>query len=99
METYTKDTDITKGKVLLFFSGPNCGFCKMVKPGIEKLASEGKTDFKILVVDTGDPANLEIARKYGVRALPTVIALKDGEPSRKLVGAGEVQPKKLTEAF
>jgi len=49
------------------------------------LTSGGGRPFDLVTIDTDEQG--ELAMKYGVRALPTVVAFKDGEPVAKFVGA------------
>lgn len=61
-----------------------CGPCRMVTPIIDELATdyEGKATVGKVNVDN----NAETSRKYGVRSIPTIIVLKDGEIFHKHVG-------------
>ncbi|MFK7809065.1 MAG: thioredoxin [Saprospiraceae bacterium] len=61
-----------------------CGPCRMVTPIIEELAKEydGKATIGKLNVDN----NQEVSMKYGVRSIPTIIILKNGEVVDKHVG-------------
>lgn len=61
-----------------------CGPCKMLTPIIEELASDfdGKAVVGKLDVDT----NQEVAMKFGIRSIPTVLFLKGGELQDKQVG-------------
>lgn len=62
-----------------------CGPCRMIAPIIEELAStyEGKVKVGKLDVDT----NPNTAVKYGVRSIPTVLFLKNGEVVDMIIGA------------
>ena len=70
-----------------------CGPCKMIHPIIEELSEEyeGKALMTKLDVDT----NKETAMKYGIRNIPTVLFIKNGEVVDKQVGA--VPKKKFVE--
>jgi thioredoxin 1 len=61
-----------------------CGPCRMVTPIIDELAGEyeGKATVGKVNVDN----NAETSRKYGVRSIPTILVLKDGEIFHKHVG-------------
>ncbi len=79
------DSALTSGKVsVVDFWAEWCGPCKALTPIIEELATEfgGKATVGKLNVDD----NPETAMKYGVRSIPTVIILKDGEIVDKQVG-------------
>ena len=61
-----------------------CGPCKMLAPTIEALADE--LDGKIAVGKVDVDENRELAMKYGVMSIPTVIYFKNGEEVTRLVG-------------
>lgn len=62
-----------------------CGPCRMIGPHIEEMAKE--YDGKALVAKVNVDHNPEISMKYGVRSIPTVLYIKNGEVVDKQVGA------------
>lgn len=77
-----------------------CGPCQMLGPVIEQLAEEyEEQDVIIGKVDVDE--NPELARRYGVMSIPTVIFLKNGEEFDRKVGAmpAEVYADALDEAL
>ena len=66
------------------FSATWCGPCKMVAPIVEKLSDEydGKVDFYNVDVDE----NGDVASKYGVQNIPTIVFFKDGNEIKREVG-------------
>ena len=62
-----------------------CGPCRMVAPIIEELASEYEGKALIGKVDVDD--NNDVASKYGIRNIPTILFFKNGEIVDKQVGA------------
>ncbi len=70
--------------VLVDFYAQWCGPCKMIAPVLEEISAEND-DFIIYKVNV-DEAN-EVAQKYGVANIPTLISFKDGEILNKNVGA------------
>lgn len=72
--------------VVIDFWAEWCGPCKMVGPIIDELAEEYKDKVVIGKVDVDN--NDEATSKYGIRNIPTVIFVKNGEVVDKVVGAG-----------
>ncbi len=61
-----------------------CGPCKMMAPVIEQLAEEYEGRVKVGKMNVDD--NEEIAMKYGVMSIPTMLIIKKGEVVDKLIG-------------
>ena len=87
-KNFDKDILGTEGVVLVDFWAPWCGPCRMQTPILEKLAGSGKISAKIAKVNTDE--NPEIAQKYGIESIPTLILFKDGKEIDRMVG---VQPE------
>ncbi len=71
--------------VLLDFWAEWCGPCRMIGPLVEELSEEYKDRAICGKVDVD--SNPTIAAKYGIRNIPTVLYIKDGEIADKQVGA------------
>ena len=71
--------------VLIDFWAAWCGPCKMIAPIVEELASEYDGKVKIGKLDVDD--NQQTAIKYGVRSIPTVLLIKNGEVKDTIIGA------------
>ena len=62
-----------------------CGPCKMLSPVIEELAQE--FDGKVLVGKVNVDEEPDLARRFGVMTIPTVVFLKNGKEVERKVGA------------
>lgn len=84
------ETAINNGGVTVIdFWAEWCGPCRMIAPIIDELSEElnGKATVGKLDVDS----NPNVSFKYGVRSIPTVLILKDGEVVDKQVGVATKQ--------
>lgn len=77
------ENEVAKGKTLVDFYADWCGPCQMLSPIIEEIANECD-DVKVGKLNIDDAR--DIAIRYGVQSIPTLILFKDGEPVKTLVG-------------
>jgi len=71
--------------VLIDFWATWCGPCRMIAPIVEELAVEYEGKAKIGKVDVDE--NQQIAIKFGVRSIPTILIFKDGKVKDTIIGA------------
>ena len=76
-----------KGLVLVDFWAEWCGPCRVLGPVIEELAQDMGEKVKVCKMDVD--AQREIAGKYGIMSIPTVMLFKDGELVETLIGLRE----------
>ncbi len=74
--------------VFVDFYADWCGPCKVIAPSIDKLAQEydGTVRFVRLNIDE----NPDVAQRYGVRSIPTLMIFRKGRPIRTMVGASPI---------
>jgi thioredoxin 1 len=78
--------------VIVDFWAEWCGPCHAVAPVLDKIAAEREGELKIVKVNIDEEQDL--AMRYGVVSIPTMILFRDGEPSAAAIGA---QPKTALE--
>ena len=74
--------------VLVDFYADWCGPCKMLAPIVDQIASES-SDYDVYKLNVDEAP--ELAARYGVMSIPTLIVFKDGRPVKQAMG---VRPKK-----
>ncbi|MEG8948090.1 thioredoxin [Rosettibacter firmus] len=71
--------------VIVDFWAAWCGPCRMIAPIIEDLSEEYEGKIKVGKLDVDE--NQQTAIRYGVRSIPTVLFIKNGEVKDTIIGA------------
>ncbi len=79
--------------VLIDFWADWCGPCKMIAPAVEEIASEYEGKVKVGKLDVD--SNPNVAARFGIRSIPTLLIVKDGKVAEQIIGA--VPKKVITE--
>jgi thioredoxin len=78
--------------VLVDFWAEWCGPCHAVAPVLDKIVEEHGDELRLVKVNIDEEQ--ELAGRYGVMSIPTMILFRDGEPTAAVIGA---QPKSAIE--
>ncbi len=94
-EQFTQEVEQAKGKVLIDFYAPWCAPCKMLAPVVEQIAQE-YDDIKVIKINSDN--SQQLMTKLGIRSIPTLLLMNNGEPVATQVGAASVnQVKKFVQ--
>jgi thioredoxin len=85
--TSTWESEIlkSKGLVMVDFWAIWCGPCRIIAPTVEELAKEYSGKVKVAKLNTDE--NPDIASRYKIMGIPTVMFFKDGQKVDQIVGA------------
>ena len=83
--TFDEEIGASSEPVIVDFWAEWCGPCKMIAPVLDEIATEQAGKVRIAKLNVDD--NPDVARRFDVMSIPTLIIFKDGEPKKRLVGA------------
>ena len=89
--TLTKDNfdeTISQGTTLVDFWAVWCGPCKMQSPIVDALA-DSREDIKVGKVNVDE--EMELAARFGIMSIPTLVVFKDGQIAKKTVGLSTME--------
>ncbi len=82
-ENFEEEVLKSEKTVLVDMYATWCGPCKMQSPIIDKIAEE-RQDIKVGKINVDE--NTELAEKYGIMSIPTIIIIKNGKTANQFVG-------------
>ena len=83
--TFDEEINGASTPVLVDFWAEWCGPCKVIAPILDEIASEQEGRLTVAKLNVDDAPN--VARRFGVMSIPTLILFNDGEPATRVVGA------------
>ena len=83
--TFDEEIGSASSPVLVDFWAEWCGPCKMIAPILEEIAEEKGDALKIAKLNVDEAQ--DIARRFEVMSIPTMILFKDGEEAKRIIGA------------
>jgi thioredoxin 1 len=84
-DNFEKEVSRFPGTVLVDFWAEWCGPCRMVAPIVEELSGTYQGRVKVAKLNTDEAP--DIAGRYGIRSIPTMLFFKNGAVVQQLVGA------------
>ena len=86
-ENFEDEVIKSERAVIVDFYADWCGPCKMMSPIVDEISEELKDTVKVGKVNTDE--NMDLAEKYGIMSIPTIIIFKNGEVVQTFNGVTE----------
>jgi thioredoxin 1 len=83
--TFDEEVNGAVELVVVDFWAEWCGPCKLISPVLEELASEHPDRLRVTKLNVDD--NPDIARRFEIMSIPTLMLFKDGVAKKRLIGA------------
>ncbi len=84
-DNWSTEVESSSVPVLVDFWAEWCGPCRAIIPTLEQLADDYDGKLKVAKVNVDE--NRELAQKFGVRSIPFLLIIKDGQVVENMVGA------------
>jgi thioredoxin 1 len=84
-DSWKTEVEQFKGSVLVDFWAVWCAPCRMIAPIVEELATQYKGRLKVGKVNVDD--HQDLAQRYNIRSIPTLLLFKDGQVAQTVIGA------------
>lgn len=85
VDSFDEAISTSEQPIIIDFWAEWCGPCKMIAPVLDEIATENAGKLAVGKVNVDE--NPDLARRFEVMSIPTLIVFKDGEPVKRLVGA------------
>ena len=84
-QTFDEEVSGSTAPILVDFWAEWCGPCKLIAPVLEEIAGEHGGRIRIGKLNVDD--NPDVARRFGVMSIPTLLLFQDGELKKRMIGA------------
>lgn len=85
VDSFDEAISTSEQPIIVDFWAEWCGPCKMISPVLDEIATENAGKVSIAKVNVDE--NPDLARRFEVMSIPTLIVFQNGEPVKRLVGA------------